>query len=50
MTVVNKAPAKPSRAAQETEDLALDEQTVRAGAEAVLRDPAKGSYFVVTVR
>ena len=37
-------------ARQETEDLALDEKVTFAGVEAVLRDPAKGCYFVATVR
>ena len=37
-------------ASQETEDLALDEKLTHAGVDAVLRDPAKGSYFVTTVR
>ena len=35
---------------QETEDLALDEGVTHAGVDAVLRDPAKGCYFVITVR
>jgi GNAT superfamily N-acetyltransferase len=32
--------------ARETEDLALDADTVRAGVHAVLADPARGRYFV----
>ena len=32
--------------AHESEGLALDPATVRAGVEAVLRDPARGRYFV----
>jgi GNAT superfamily N-acetyltransferase len=32
--------------ARETENLELDSARVRAGVEALLRDPAKGSYFV----
>jgi ribosomal protein S18 acetylase RimI-like enzyme len=49
-------PARPSdaaaiadfnlRLALESEDLALDPATVRAGVEAVLADPGKGLYFV----
>ena len=35
---------------QETEDLALDEAVTHAGVDAVLRDPAKGCYFLITVR
>ncbi len=35
---------------QETEDLALDEEVTHAGVDAVLRDPAKGCYFLITVR
>jgi GNAT superfamily N-acetyltransferase len=34
------------RLAQETEDLRLDPNVVRLGVEALLKDPAKGSYFV----
>lgn len=34
------------RLAAETEDLALDQQTVTAGVSALLRDPSKGLYFV----
>ena len=36
--------------AQETEDLALDRDTVTAGVEAVFDDPAKGSYLVAEER
>jgi GNAT superfamily N-acetyltransferase len=36
--------------AQETEDLRLDLAVVRPGVEAILRDPAKGSYFVAETR
>lgn len=36
------------RMAMETEDLTLDPQTVRRGVGAVIEDPAKGRYFVVT--
>ncbi len=32
--------------ARESENLALDPATVRAGVEALLQDPAKGTYFV----
>src|SRR5580658_20573 len=32
--------------AQESENLALDPARVKAGVEALLRDPAKGTYFV----
>jgi GNAT superfamily N-acetyltransferase len=32
--------------ARESENLALDPARVRAGVEALLRDPAKGTYFV----
>jgi GNAT superfamily N-acetyltransferase len=32
--------------ARETESLELDSETVRAGVEAVLRDPGKGSYLL----
>ncbi|MDB6125399.1 MAG: putative acetyltransferase [Pedosphaera sp.] len=35
------------RLAQETEDLLLEPNTVRQGVEALLKDPAKGFYFVV---
>ena len=35
---------------QETEDLALEPKLVHAGVAAVLSDPAKGAYFVLTVR
>ncbi len=34
------------RLARETEDLALDPETVRAGVKALLTDPAKGIYYV----
>jgi GNAT superfamily N-acetyltransferase len=34
--------------AWETERLALEGQRVHAGVEALLRDPAKGTYFVAT--
>jgi GNAT superfamily N-acetyltransferase len=34
------------RLAAESEDLALEPATVRAGVEALLADPAKGLYFV----
>ncbi|HEV8629239.1 MAG TPA: GNAT family N-acetyltransferase [Thermoanaerobaculia bacterium] len=34
------------RLAHESEGLALDPPTVRAGVEALLADPAKGAYFV----
>jgi ribosomal protein S18 acetylase RimI-like enzyme len=33
--------------ARETEDLALDEATLRAGVAALLADPARGRWFVV---
>jgi GNAT superfamily N-acetyltransferase len=36
------------RLAQESEGMALDPATVRAGVEAVLVDPAKGRYLVAT--
>ena len=32
--------------ARETEDLDLEDETIRAGVEALLADPAKGRYFV----
>ena len=32
--------------AKESENLALDPATVKCGVEALLRDPAKGTYFV----
>ncbi len=35
--------------AQETEDLELDEKTVQAGVQAILSDPAKGTYFLLEV-
>ena len=34
--------------ALETEDLPLDEETVRTGVLSVFRDPSKGKYFVAT--
>ena len=36
--------------AQETEDLRLDLSVVQSGVEAILRDPAKGTYFVAETR
>ncbi|EIE21603.1 acyl-CoA N-acyltransferase [Coccomyxa subellipsoidea C-169] len=33
--------------AKETEDLELDEKTVQAGVQAILSDPAKGTYFLL---
>ncbi len=38
-----------ARYKQETEDLELDEQTVKAGVLAVLTDPSKGTYFLLEV-
>ena len=35
---------------QETEELALEPSVVHAGVATVLSDPAKGAYFVLTVR
>lgn len=36
-----------TRLAWETEQLKLDAHTIRAGVRAALRDPAKGTYFVM---
>jgi GNAT superfamily N-acetyltransferase len=38
-----------SRLALETEDIDLDPTRVRAGVEALIRDPAKGTYFVAEI-
>ena len=35
---------------QETEDLELDPQVASKGVAALLKDPAKGRYFVLEVR
>src|SRR5258708_34248496 len=35
--------------ARETEGLELDQQTVRKGVEALMKDPAKGVYFVAEI-
>ncbi len=37
------------RLARETEDMQLDAAVVQAGVEALVRDPAKGTYFVAEV-
>jgi GNAT superfamily N-acetyltransferase len=36
--------------AEETENLRLEPQLVRSGVDAILRDPAKGLYFVAEVQ
>ena len=38
------------RLAEETENLRLEPECVRSGVDAILRDPAKGLYFVAEVQ